>query len=139
MSWKRLLQFLMLAGAPTAACAPEPPPPTTDVDEPQDSDAQTIAQLVLAGSDLSQPHPVEFWLYLPTQPAADASAEALRGHVDEVEVRLTAKGSEWLCLAKKSFVPTLPEIHAMRSRMEALAREHGGEFDGWEAAVVRRK
>jgi hypothetical protein len=119
MSWKRSAAVPDARRRADGSLRAEPPPqaPSTTRTKRRISDAQTIAQLVLAGSDFSQPHPVEF---LPVP--ADAGRRrrvggSLRADVDAVEVRPAAKGSEWLCLARKSFVPTLPEIRAMRVRM----------------------
>ncbi|UUZ47407.1 ribonuclease E inhibitor RraB [Massilia sp. B-10] len=40
-------------------------------------DAQVVAQLRKAGSDLSKPHPVEFFLYFPSKAAADRVSDKL--------------------------------------------------------------
>ena len=45
----------------------------------QGLDAQVIAQLQQAGSDLSKPHPIEFFLYVTTQEATDRLVSRIRG------------------------------------------------------------
>ena len=43
----------------------------------------------------------------------------------------------WLCLVQKLVVPTPVAIATERSALSALASSHGGEYDGWEAPILR--
>ena len=45
--------------------------------------------------------------------------------------------SGWLCLVSSTVVPTEEAIRAASTRLRAVAAAHGGEYDGWEAAVER--
>lgn len=99
-------------------------------------DTEVLAALVEAGSDVSQPHDVDFYVYLPSEPAAGAVAAALKEENLTAEVRPAAMGGNWLCLAHGTFVPTIENMGRYRSVIEALVHVHGGEYDGWEAKVV---
>jgi len=100
-------------------------------------DEQAIAQLKQAGSDLSKPHPVEFYLYLPTKESAENVGAALSSKRFSVEVRPAAIGNMWLCLAKRDMVPEASTLVSARRMLTELATKFGGEYDGWEAEVVR--
>ena len=75
------------------------------------------------------------YLYFPRREDADTSARELRASGFGTEQRLGADGANWLVLARHEVVPSEDTIAAARQRMECLARDHGGEYDGWEAEV----
>ncbi|MEO8633977.1 MAG: ribonuclease E inhibitor RraB [Gemmatimonadales bacterium] len=101
-------------------------------------DATTLTALTRAGSDLSQVHDLEFYLYLPTESAAAHVAETLRadGFATQVEPDPEPGGHEWLCLATRQMAPHLAELERLRGRLSSLASAAGGEYDGWGATVV---
>jgi hypothetical protein len=101
-----------------------------------DPDAATLTELVRAGSDLGRLHEMEFFLYLPDRPAADAVAEQLTGEGFAVEVRPAEMSGEWLCLATRQMSPVLDELHRLRRHLSAVAESRDGAYDGWGATVV---
>lgn len=117
--------LVLLVGLPTPAAAAHP------------DDARVIEQLQSEGSDLSKPHPVEFYLYFPTRSSADKAADELRKHGYTAEVRASADATHWLLLAKKAMLVSSASIGEADTLMESTAARHAGEYDGWEAPVVR--
>lgn len=108
--------------------------------ESEDPDAATLDALARAGSHLEQPHEVEFYLYLPDQPAAAAVAEQLAPEGFQVAMRVAEEGSsDWLCLATRLMTPTLDELHRLRRHLAAVAESRGGAYDGWGAVVVESR
>ena len=100
-----------------------------------DPDQEVIDQLRQTGSDLTQPHQFDFYVYLPSREAA-IRAEALVQQIGlTTKVERAAKGPQWLCLASDTFIPTKQKIHAVQQRLGKIAGEFGGEYDGWEAEV----
>src|SRR3981189_1026855 len=78
-------------------------------------DGQVIAQLKKFGSDLSRPHPIEFYLYMPTREGADrvvANVRALGCGIKKVD--RAAAGPGWLVLATKTMVPLESELSELR-------------------------
>ena len=105
---------------------------------PHPGDLQTLEAMKSHGANLLKPTEVNFYLYLPSQDAAEqAVAEARRsGYV--AEVRSPLPGYEtWLCFATRDMVPSIGAIELARVGFEALAARLGGDFDGWEAAIAR--
>lgn len=100
-------------------------------------DATVVAQLRTAGSDRVRAHTIEFYLYLPSEAAAREVADALVAEGFATEVRPGALGPQFLCLATRTMVPDVAALVQIRRRLDALAIRLGGEYDGWEAAVVR--
>jgi hypothetical protein len=41
----------------------------------------------------------------------------------------------WACIGTRQMAPELDAIRSLAARLEEVARAHGGEYDGWEAAV----
>jgi hypothetical protein len=107
-------------------------------DGPADLDTQTVEHLRQAGSDLSKPHDLEFFLYLPSSRAAQEVASLIRGMGYEARVE-PAKGadSKWLCLATRSMIPKTAALRSIRTSFTRLAASNGGEYDGWGAPTVR--
>ena len=103
----------------------------------QDPDAQVLAQLKMAGSDLSKPHPMEFFLYAPTKEAAERLELKVQALHFETKVQPAAKGPDWLVLATKSMVPKQADLALIREQFTALAAAEKGEYDGWGSAVVQ--
>jgi regulator of RNase E activity RraB len=101
-----------------------------------DPDEATLAELARAGSDVAQPHEVEFYLYVPDSVAADALKRQLEGEGFRAQVSPDDSGADWLCLATRRMSPSLAELRRLRSRLAALAEAHGGAYDGWGTTVV---
>jgi hypothetical protein len=102
-----------------------------------EADQQFLNQLREAGSDLSKPHPLEFYLYFPAEEAAHRAAERIADDGFSVEVKKAAQGSAWMCYVTKRMAPKRAEITAIGKRFRSLAREFGGEYDGWATEVVK--
>ena len=122
-----ILATLVLLFFPVVAC-------TTSEAE---ADLQTLNRLEKAGSDLSKPHEMEFFLYFPDEASANAAAADIREQGFVVEVRPAAEGTDWLCFAVKTMVPAHEDVVAVGRELNAIAGAYGGEYDGWGAAVVR--
>jgi hypothetical protein len=100
-------------------------------------DLAVLEQLRSAGSDLSKPTEIDFYLYLPYESDAQATAGELRSLGYDVALKEGANGETWLCLATRTMTPTAQGIADARVMFERIARRYGGVFDGWNAAIVR--
>jgi hypothetical protein len=103
----------------------------------EDEDQQVLDQLRAAGSDLSKPHLMEFYLYFPTEELASKVADEIEADGYKVEVKRAPRGSSWMCYVTRRMVPKRAEIAAMGKRFRDLAERYGGEYDGWETEVVQ--
>jgi regulator of ribonuclease activity B len=103
-----------------------------------DLDTRTLEQLKKAGSDLTQPHAVDNFLYFRDEATAERAATRLRPSSTMVDISPGAKGNTWLTKAVVTVVPTPANVAEMRRRMEAVAGEFNGDYDGWGAPIVPR-
>jgi len=103
--------------------------------ENPDLDESVLVQLKKAGSDLSKPHKIEFFLYFPSQSVAERAALRVREAGFQVEVRRAPKGNDWLCFATKTMVPELSALQEIRRDFSSLAASLKGEYDGWGTPI----
>jgi hypothetical protein len=127
----------------------ESPNVNTPRTEPQKADLSIkipeVDQIVLdqlreAGSDLSKPHDLEFFLYFANQEAATIAAERIitsGAGGFAAEVRRSPQGEAWMCYVTRKMVPEGTKIALIGERFSALAQELGGEYDGWETSLVK--
>ena len=109
-------------------------PPKTQ--PPLDHDAALIEQLRASDADLSKPHVIDFYLYLPTEDAARAVLERAQRDGYRGDVSISADGNGWLCLLHKDLVPAHATMTQERRRLTKLAVDAGGEYDGWGTMPV---
>jgi hypothetical protein len=112
----------------------------TGCSKPMENDfrSEVVNQLKAAGSDLKRSHKFDFYLYFPLEGSARITAENLKKDGYDVQVALGATGSNWLCVATKTLAPATAPLNEVGTRMEQVAREFKGEFDGWEAEVLKK-
>ncbi len=75
------------------------------------------------------------YVYLPSREAAAKAELLVRQAGLTTKVEQAATGSQWLCLASETFIPTRQKIHTVQHRLSEIAGEFGGDYDGWEAEV----
>jgi regulator of RNase E activity RraB len=102
------------------------------------SDQAALDSLLDAGSDFTEVHPFDFYLYHPDQSGAEQICAQLRAQDFEVAVKEGAIEGEWLCLASLSFIPSMEKLSELQDEFEALISQYGGEYDGWETIVIPR-
>jgi regulator of RNase E activity RraB len=112
--------------------------PSCAIGQTADPDQIVIEQLGKAGSDLSKPHRIEFFLYFPDSKGAARTMAALYEKKFDVDLsRPKKEGEKWLCKANKMMVPELKALQKIRKDFTAIAAANGGEYDGWGTAVVK--
>jgi hypothetical protein len=110
-----------------------------DPEDPR-GDRATLRQLADHGADLSKR--TSFIHYIVFHDRARATAaERLMAETLGYDVRGPAPeepDGEWLVMAEREEVPTLANIDRMRAALSLAAEHHGGDYDGWEAAIRRK-
>ena len=83
--------------------------------------------------DVSRPLPFSFYLYVPDKQRANKCARVLKSDGCETEVEKSAvDDGTWLCLCDAKLTISDGAVVKLGDRLVALAKEHEGEFDGWE-------
>jgi hypothetical protein len=100
------------------------------------ADRSVLNQLRAAGSDLSQPHCIDFFLFAPTQAAASALGARLETFGFTSTLAKEPVDSTWSVVAVKTIVPTESALAAIRQQLSQEAKALGGVYDGWGSAIV---
>ena len=102
---------------------------------PAHDDLQAIVWLIEHGVDLTEPRQISYLFDLPDQTQAAAVATVLETHDYETTVNPPEDGGQWRVIASHRERLTPAIMAQLRPGFRDLAVEHGGVFDGWEAAL----
>ena len=103
---------------------------------PQEADTLALRQLAGRGADLSKPRHMIHFLYF----SREADAHAAAATIDQASWTAAVNPpddtiAEWSVRVDGQRVVGAETIAAFRVWFERVATEHGGEYDGWEAAA----
>jgi regulator of RNase E activity RraB len=104
------------------------------VDDGYEADERVLDHLAELGCDPSAPRETRHFLYLPARGGAEAVARALG--TDGWSTSVEQSEGAWLVVAAKAHTLTPELVRDLRARLAALAAEHGGLYDGWEASTA---
>jgi hypothetical protein len=102
----------------------------------EEADDLLVRQLAGLGADLSQPRHVLHFLYFGDESGATAAADDIGKAGYETTVTAPDDTTpQWSVRAEAHRVVDGSTVAAFRAWFERIAGEHGGEYDGWEAAA----
>ena len=104
------------------------------VDDAVDADDLVLAHLTQLGCDPRQPRECRHYLYVPGELGARSLASSLNS-VDDWDAEVEEVRDAWLVTATTVTGLDHDVVRGTRAHFERLARDHGGEYDGWEAAA----
>jgi hypothetical protein len=120
--------------APPAKTETLPAAPSADQGQARSPDGKGIDQLAKSGSDLSQLHHVDFFLHFPTQKSAERAASRLEAFAFATKVE-RGKSGQWVVEAAKVMYPVESDLSGLRDKLNAIAAEEHGAYDGWQARI----
>jgi hypothetical protein len=99
-------------------------------------DRLMLRDLKGAGADLTRPRHVIHYLYFADEAVARRAASVIEsGGYDVSLTPPTDEIREWSVRAESTRVVDETTVDAFRAWFEEVAADHGGEYDGWEAAA----
>jgi hypothetical protein len=104
-----------------------------------DADRQVLNQLIQLGSDLRKERHSIHYFYFETEAGADEARKELARM--QFEARAGAQleseptSRRWPVIAERTEVIDEKVIRILRKPLTEIAKRHGGEYDGWEAAA----
>jgi len=101
-------------------------------------DIALMGQMIQQGADLTQPRHALYYLYFGDPRTAQAGATEGRdaGYTCEVREPLPEYPGQWSLVCERQ--DALVDIDGVRTAddlFQGIADKHGGDFDGWEAAI----
>jgi uncharacterized protein (TIGR01619 family) len=110
-------------------------------EETQDymSNQKVVDQLEEAGDNLEKPRPVDHWLYFRTEKDRDAFIESIKIDGFKIESTDLVQESEYPHQLKISNITAvdIDIISTVTLKLNKIAKEHNGDYDGWETVVVK--
>lgn len=103
------------------------------IGNPVEADALVLEHLAALGCDTAAPRECRHYLYVRGELGARAVAHALVHDGWDAELE-DAEGA-WLVTASTVTPLSGDIVRGTRLRLETLARDFGGHYDGWEAAA----
>jgi hypothetical protein len=109
-------------------------------------DQLVLETLAKHGSDLTKPHPITYYFYFPSRQIAQTVAERLEKSGFSIQEIAPAPApwwkrifgpKSWSCIVERDIVPAAETVFHITDNFNAIAAEFGGEYDGWESAVVK--
>src|SRR4051794_13097571 len=104
------------------------------INDASEADERVLDHLAQLGCDPGAPREVTHYLYLPQHEGADDVADFLErdGWCTAIE---SCEDSSFLVTASRVAALSMPVVKETRRTLEALAADHGGIYDGWEAKI----
>ncbi len=102
-------------------------------------DAKLLEGLAKSGSDLKQLHRFEFTLRVPTKFSAERAEGELIGLAFETKVEQGKSADAWVVHGWKVMYPVESDLAGLRDKLDAIAAEGHGTYDGWSAKLFVRK
>ena len=103
------------------------------IDDASEADERVLDHLAKLGCDPSLPRETCHFLYFGAPTAAEHVAATLRA--DGWATRVEESDGAWVLVGRHVATVSSHVVRQTRSRLEALAAEYGGFYDGWEAPV----
>lgn len=103
------------------------------------ADMHLVHLLESKGDDLVTPRPVDHFIVFTSAKSADRFRAAAARHEFDCRTGDAPKGGPITIIATREDPVDLESIHEVTSQLARLAEEEGGEYDGWETRVVKRK
>jgi hypothetical protein len=102
------------------------------IHDASEADERVLDHLAQLGCDPGAPREVTHYLYVAREDRADVVSDVLAraGWLTAVEA---CEDTSFLVVATRVAVLSTLTVKETRSTLEALAAEHGGVYDGWEA------
>jgi hypothetical protein len=95
-----------------------------------------LDRLAAAGAHLDQPREIRYCTFFPDDERANQAAEILRQRDYAIDVQHQDDSSDCALFASHHERAVPAVIAHMTNMLAKFAREHGGTFDGWHAAIT---
>jgi hypothetical protein len=105
--------------------------------EVRSPDGRLLDELSRSGSELEQLHRIDFFLHFPTLEAAQQAEFMLIQLAFATEIE--QDGETWKIQASKNMYPVESDLQGLRDKLEVIAADGKGSYEGWRARVITRQ
>ena len=105
---------------------------------PADTNGELLRLMLEQGDDLTAPRDIDFFVIFAIRAEAEAFATAATAALGlPAQVSPYEKTGKWQVLLTRHMPPQHALLNSLEKRIAGLAREHGGEADGWGCPPAR--
>lgn len=98
---------------------------------PDDATGQALRRYAEAGSDLSLPMRMDFFVSVPSEAVGQQVATHAQRLGYETAVTLDEETGSWTCTCTRTLVPSYEHVCAVEAELDAIGQEYGGYADGF--------
>jgi hypothetical protein len=103
---------------------------------PDDDNGDVLRRMASHGDNLAAPRNVDFEHIFPSIEAAFAFTAQVVNRTDTVSVKWYDARSSWNVRVTRHMTPTHRAITELELSLDKIARDHGGNADGWGCMQV---
>ncbi|MEI6022415.1 MAG: ribonuclease E inhibitor RraB [bacterium] len=100
----------------------------------QDPDEMVLSHLIKAGSNITKPHTIDFFLYFTTQEDAEKAKVVLQKEGRIIEIK-TTQPPYITCQIVIEMKPNLQILQNIRQEFQQIAKQYNGMYDGWGTEI----
>ena len=102
-----------------------------------DTNGELLRLMQEQGDDLAAPRDIDFFLIFATRAAAEACAQGATEALGlPAQVSPYEKTDKWQLVLTRHMPPDHAELNRLEMQIAGLARQHGGDADGWGCPAV---
>lgn len=100
---------------------------------PDDDNGNVLWQMAEDGDDLNEAHEIEFSIAFQSEELADKCALYLLKEEQKISLFEDEESdiNEWIITVYIYMEPEYPDIVDLEEWFTTIAKQHGGEYDGW--------
>lgn len=106
---------------------------------PDDDNGDVLRNMLRNGDDLSEARMLDFEHIFPSDEKALAFVARALTQTDQVRLSWYEDARCWNVQVSRYMVPEHKAIGELESHLRALAREHGGDSDGWGCLQIDKR
>jgi hypothetical protein len=101
------------------------------------ADAIALDELAKSGADMSKLYQVDFAVRFPSLEAANFAAAWLAELSFVIETQPSKAGKDWVLHGIKTMYLIEPEFRSLRDKLNAIAADGHGTYEGWRATPLK--
>jgi len=100
------------------------------------ADGKALDELARSGSDLKKLHQIDFFLRFPAQKSGERAQLRLEELAFETSIEPAKTGAGWMVQGTKRMFPVEKDLIGLREKLDVVAAEEQGAYEGWRARAV---
>jgi hypothetical protein len=100
---------------------------------PDDATGQALKRLITAGSDLTKPMEVDFFIAVESKEEGDQIAAKVQDVGFKTSLKQDTVTLDWTCYCTKTIIPQYLEVIEIEQQLSSISELYGGYLDGFSS------